>query len=87
MVSNRESDPVKVTWIVLAVAACILLIWLGSSSPVHTGLSEADDAELAKKMTYFRDRHGICYAAIASVAYWPLATVSIATVPCEKVGL
>lgn len=39
------------------------------------------------EMTYFKDQYGICYARLASLTYSGYFTISITTVPCEKVGL
>lgn len=38
-------------------------------------------------LQYMRDRNGICYAYTGSVTTYGNIVYSIATVPCEKVGL
>lgn len=65
----------------LLVAACV---------PVPITVRATTDAEKASVsggMTYFKDKHGLCYASVLSGSIGVRRTASIASVPCNKVGL
>lgn len=42
---------------------------------------------LPKRLTYFKDDHGLCYAAISSQGAYGYYSVSITSVPCGRVNL
>ncbi len=46
-----------------------------------------ESAQIVDRLTYIKDRHGICYAAISSMTYGLSQVVSITAVPCDKVAL
>lgn len=62
-----------------------LSIWIAgctnSLPPSEWNLSDA-----AKDVRYFKDKHGICYAAITSQSWEVLYILAFTSVPCEKIG-
>lgn len=73
----------KKCYAVLTVAAL-----LGGCNPVTTTSSPDFVSDAVKDITYFKDvQHDLCFAMIQSASYGLNNIVSIATVPCEKVGL
>ena len=61
---------------------CTLL--LAGCAPRVEVLSPQETAKLGESLTYFKDDHGGCYAALATRSYglWP--TVSITRITCEE---
>lgn len=66
-------------------ASILTAVLAGCSIQDKTGQEKA--AEIADKLTYMKDAHGVCYATIGSVSYGANVVTSITAVPCEKVGL
>ena len=66
-------------------ASLLTAVLAGCSIQDKTSAEKA--AEIADKLTYVKDKHGICYATIGSYSYGANIVTSLATVPCEKVGL
>lgn len=64
----------------LLVAAC--------TPPVQVvAATAAETSSLTESMTYFKDKRGLCYASVISGPIGVRRTASIASVPCNKVGL
>lgn len=59
-----------------AIAAC--------NNPV--AVSQSDATDIASRITYTKDRYGVCYAVIASVNSYGSVN-SITAVPCAQVGM
>lgn len=47
--------------------------------------SQEDISDITKKLTYFKDSYGICYASIKSYSHGGHQVVSITDIPCDKV--
>lgn len=47
----------------------------------------ASEQALREGLTYFKDKHGICYARYSSMDSHGYNLESITSVPCDKVGL
>lgn len=67
----------------IALLACLLLVGCGAPVPSSKG----DLKNASAGLRYFKDKHGLCYAAINSISYFGYEVTSITAVPCEKVGL
>lgn len=67
------------------IAALILFVAL------ITGCKQIDDRENLKNgllsLSYFKDKHGICYAAIENYPYNGNNIRSITYIPCDKAGM
>ncbi len=46
--------------------------------------SVANTGEVTESLTYFKDQHGNCFAALNSRTYYGYRVTSIAAVPCER---
>ena len=69
-----------------SVVIFLLLLFAGCARPRETGESTRKD--IAGRLQYFKDRYGVCYAVIEADTSNPfINSVSITSVPCEKVGL
>lgn len=69
------------------LSICGAFLLLAGCDP-RTNVSPPDvNAKMADQLSYFRDRHGVCYAAISSTSYSLHQIISIASIPCEKVNL
>ena len=76
--------PIRVA--ALMAGASLFTVGLGGCS-VQDKTSQEKAAEIAGKLTYMKDAHGVCYATIGSVSYGANVVTSITAVPCKKVGL
>lgn len=68
------------------IGASMLTAMLAGCS-VQDKTSAEKAAEIANKLTYVKDKYGLCYATIGSYSYGANIVTSITAVPCEKVGL
>ena len=75
----------KTKRIALIGASMLTAVLAGCS--IQNKTSQEKAAEIADKLTYTKDRHGVCYATIGSISYAANVVTSITAVPCEKVGL
>jgi len=67
------------------IALLVLLAFLAIYMPYS--MVKAGRVQGREELKYFKDAHGLCYARLESISYWPWYVSSIATVPCDKVGL
>jgi hypothetical protein len=68
------------------LSICIALALLvGCNNSVKP--SERETGNIAERLSYVKDQHGICYAVVSSSTYGFMDVASITAVPCEKVGL
>lgn len=70
--------PLVLTCATLALSGC---------NPIPRAVNQSDAQQLADKITYIKDQHGLCYAMLATASYGANNVASIANVPCDKVGL
>lgn len=70
----------------LLIGASLLTTVLAGCS-IQDKTSQEKAAEIADKLTYTKDKHGVCYATIGSLSYGANVVTSITAVPCEMVGL
>jgi uncharacterized lipoprotein YajG len=68
----------------LMICTAVLLL-AGCNTSVQP--STAERANIADRLSYLKDRHGICYAVVSSATYGFSEVASIATVPCAQVNL
>jgi len=73
----------KYLMLFLRLSAFILFLLFGACS-ITTTSSDRDIESVKKSMIYFQDDFGICYASISTLSYGVTATISITSVPCEK---
>jgi hypothetical protein len=62
---------------VIFISACTV------SEKVSSGVA----SDVTEELTYFKDKHGLCYATISSQTHIVYQVISIANVPCNSVGL
>lgn len=65
----------------------LVIFGISGCDPVPNDTKPANVAALANHMSYFKDQHGLCYAMISTASYGATNVASIASVPCDKVGL
>lgn len=66
---------------------CIFMFVLLAGCNTAVKPSAGESTNIADRITYLKDRHGVCYAAVSSATYGFMEVASITTVPCEQVGL
>lgn len=67
------------------LSICAVLLLAGCTQAVTP--TEGESARIADRITYIKDRHGVCYATVSSVTYGFTQVASIASVPCAQVNL
>ncbi len=65
----------------------LIVLTLAGCDPMPNDTKPANVAALGKHMSYFRDDYGLCYAMVSTASYGAFNVASIASVPCDKVGL
>jgi len=73
---------IKIIGFVAIVAIALIMITL-----VPNGPRELTATELANKIKYVKDGHGLCYATLSSAVNGVKSVTSITAVDCEKAGL
>lgn len=68
-----------------ALLLVLVVLLVGCDTSMRTSTSALES--IAARLSYIKDKHGMCYAVISSLSYGTYAVVSITDVPCEKVGL
>lgn len=74
----------KTKRIALIGASLLTTVLAACSAPVTTSQEEARN--VTDSLTYAKDKHGVCYAVLGSFN-GHLTVNSIASVPCDAVGL
>ena len=72
---------------IIVIVMLVLMLLACEYDPAPRNFESTDVVELANHMNYIKDRYGLCYAVLATKTYAGWSVASIATVPCEKVGL
>ena len=70
---------------VIVLSGCDVKI----NTSAHLSNKKDDMEDLSSKLTYFKDKHGVCYAVLPSTTYnGNIANIvnSIAVVDCNKVN-